>query len=326
VARLFQEIALKMPPLAGVIHAAGVLDDGVVTQQSLARLRRAMDPKVLGAWNLHRHTKDLPLDSFIEFSSVASLVGSPGQANYAAGNAFLDALAHHRRALGLPALSVNWGAWGGGMAETAAARRRQDANGVEAIEPSGGLSLLARMFGGGLAPQVGVFPVNWSRFGAQFYRGIPPLLERVITVAPSSAPGAHTAAQAAAPGTTPRCWDTLPRAEREPALRTLLRGELAAVLGMPDAARVPTRQGFFEIGMDSLMTVELAHRLEASLEIKLPANLAIDYPNIEALASYLSSRLSAAPPASAPAPPAEDLDALPTAELARLLACELDAS
>jgi acyl carrier protein len=206
------------------------------------------------------------------------------------------------------------------MAETAAARRRQQANGVEVIEPSGGLSLLTRMFGGGLAPQIGVFPVNWSRFGAQFYRGIPPLLEHLPTGAPPPA------GQAAAPGTTQRSWDTVPQTEREPALRTLLRGELAAVLGMPDAARVPTRQGFFEIGMDSLMTVELAHRLESSLGIRLPANLAIDYPNVEALASYLSSRLSAAPPASAPAPPAEDLDTLPTAELARLLACELDAS
>jgi myxalamid-type polyketide synthase MxaE and MxaD len=320
VARLFQEIALKMPPLAGVIHAAGVLDDGVVTQQSLSRLRKAMDPKVLGAWNLHQHTRDLPLDFFIEFSSVASLVGSPGQANYAAGNAFLDALAHHRRALGLPALSINWGAWGGGMAETAAARRRQEANGVEEIETSRGLSLLAGMFGGGLAPQIGVFPVNWSRFGAQFYRGIPPLLEHLPAFAPSPAP---PAVHAAAPGTTPRPWDAVPQAEREPALKTLLRGELAAVLGMPDPARVPSRQGFFEIGMDSLMTVELVHRLESSLGIKLPANLAIDYPNLEALASYLSGRLSADRPDGAPTPPVEDLDALPTAELARLLASEL---
>jgi myxalamid-type polyketide synthase MxaE and MxaD len=303
VARMFQEIALKMPPLGGVIHAAGVLDDGVVTQQSLTRLRKAMDPKVLGAWNLHHHTRDLPLDFFIEFSSVASLVGSPGQANYAAGNAFLDVLAHHRRALGLPALSVNWGAWGGGMAETAAARRRQESNGVEAIEPSRGLSLLARMFGGGLAPQIGVFPVNWTRFGAQFYRGIPPLLEHLLSATPAPAPPAR----------------------REPDLKTFLCGELAAVLGMADAARVPTKQGFFEIGMDSLMTVELVHRLESSLGIKLPANLAIDYPNIEALASYLSSRLSAAPQDSASAAPAEDLDTLATSELARLLANELDA-
>jgi NAD(P)-dependent dehydrogenase (short-subunit alcohol dehydrogenase family)/acyl carrier protein len=318
VARMFQEIAEKMPPLGGVIHAAGALDDGVITQQSLPRLRKAMDPKVLGAWNLHHHTKDLPLDSFIEFSSAASLVGSPGQANYAAGNAFLDALAHHRRALRLPALSINWGAWGSGMAETAAARRRQESNGVEEIEPSRGLSLLARMFGGGLPPQIGVFPVNWSKFGAQFYRGMPPLLEHLLSATPAPAPPAAHAA-------TPRPWDTVAQTEREPALKTFLRGELAAVLGMGDAARVPTKQGFFEIGMDSLMTVELVHRLESNLGMKLPANLAIDYPNIEALASYLSSRLSAAPPHSEAVPPEEDLDTLPTSELARLLASELDA-
>jgi myxalamid-type polyketide synthase MxaE and MxaD len=319
VARMFQEIAEKMPPLGGVIHAAGVLDDGVVAQQSLRRLRKAMDPKVLGAWNLHQHTRDLPLDFFIEFSSAASLVGSPGQANYAAGNAFLDALAHHRSALGLPALSVNWGAWGGGMAETAAARRRQESNGVEEIEPSRGLDLLARMLGGGGAPQIGVFPVNWSKFGAQFYRGIPPLLEHLPTAVPAPAP-----APTSASGTTPRRWDTMPQTEREPGLKAFLRGELAAVLGMVDATRVPTKQGFFEIGMDSLMTVELVHRLEANLGIKLPANLAIDYPNVEALAGYLSSRLGAAPPHGAAALPAEDLDMLPTSELARLLASELE--
>ena len=329
VARMLLEIAEKMPPLSGVIHAAGVLDDGVVTQQSLARLRKAMDPKVLGAWNLHEQTKDLDLDFFIEFSSVASLLGAPGQANYAAGNAFLDALAHHRRALGLPALSINWGAWGGGMAATAAARRRQESNGVEEIEPSRGLDLLARMFGGGLPPQIGVFPVNWTRFGVQFYQGIPPLLEHLLAVGP--APAARTAARGTPSGTAsgttsvatqPR-WDTLPPAEREPALKAWLRGELAAILGMPDATRVPTKQGFFEIGMDSLMTVELVNRLESSLGIKLPANLAIDYPNIEALASYLARRPGA--PQSTTALAAEDLDTLPTSEIARLLASELNA-
>jgi acyl carrier protein len=301
----------------------------VVTQQSLARLRKAMDPKVLGAWNLHEQTKDLDLDFFIEFSSAASLLGAPGQANYAAGNAFLDALAHHRRALGLPALSINWGAWGGGMAATAAARRRQESNGVEEIEPSRGLDLLARMFGGGLPPQIGVFPVNWTRFGVQFYQGIPPLLEHLLAVGP--APAARTAARGTPSGTAsgttsvatqPR-WDTLPPAEREPALKAWLRGELAAILGMPDATRVPTKQGFFEIGMDSLMTVELVNRLESSLGIKLPANLAIDYPNIEALASYLARRPGAQQSTTALA--AEDLDTLPTSEIARLLASELNA-
>ncbi len=314
VARMFQLVAEKMPPLRGVIHAAGVLDDGVLTRQSLARLRKAMDPKVLGAWNLHEHSKDLPLDFFCEFSSAASLVGSPGQANYAAGNAFLDALAHHRHALGLPALSINWGAWGGGMAETAAARRRQESNGVEEIDPASGVNLLERMLGGTLVPRIGVFPVNWSRFRAQFHRGIPPLLEHLMAAAPASA----------APAATLRHWETVPEGERESGLRTFLRGELAAVLGIPDAARVPTKQGFFEIGMDSLMTVELVHRLESGLGIKLPVNLAIDYPNVEALASCLSGRLSAPAPQSAAPAPAEDLSALPTSEIARLLRSELE--
>jgi len=325
-ARMLQEVAEKMPPLGGVIHAAGVLDDGVVTQQTLARLQKVMGAKALGAWNLHQQTKDMALDFFVGFSSVASLVGSPGQANYAAGNAFLDALAHHRRALGLPALSIDWGAWGGGMADSAAARRRQQVHGVEEIEPARGLELLARMLGGAWPAQVGVFPVKWTKFGEQFHGRVPAYLERLI---PAAAPPAAIPAVAAA---SPPSWDKVPVGEREPALKSFLRGELAAVLGVADASRVPTKQGFFEIGMDSLMTVELVHRLEAKLGIKLAANLAIDYPNVDALAGYLAARLGApAPPlamAAAAGAPAvaekENLDALPTEELARLLQGELE--
>jgi myxalamid-type polyketide synthase MxaE and MxaD len=312
VARMLREIAEKMPPLGGVIHAAGVLDDGVLTQQSLARLRKAMDPKVLGAWNLHHLTKDLPLDFFVEFSSAASLVGSPGQANYAAGNAFLDALAHHRRALGLPALSINWGAWGGGMAESAATRRRLEAFGVEAIDPARGLSLLAQMLSGGFPAQIGVFPVNWSKYRTQLHHGVPALLEYLVTAAPAPARAAAR-----------ELLDSVLRAEPEQALRHFVRGELAAVLGVADPARVPTKQGFFEIGMDSLMAVELLQRLESSLGLKLPASLAIDYPNVEALANYLAARVIPTAAPSAPPAPAEDLDALPTDEIARLLASEL---
>jgi NAD(P)-dependent dehydrogenase (short-subunit alcohol dehydrogenase family)/acyl carrier protein len=321
VARMMREIAEKMPPLGGVIHSAGVLDDGVLTQQSLARLRTAMDPKVLGAWNLHCFTQDAPLDFFVEFSSAASLLGSPGQANYAAGNAFLDALAHHRRALGMPALSVNWGAWGGGMAESAAARRRQQANGVEAIDPTAGLQLLSRMLGGSWPAQIGVFPVNWAAFGAQFRRGVPPLLENLVVARdPVPAGGASLSNDS---------WSNLPPADLEPTLRRLVRSELAAVLGVGDPARVPLKQGFFEIGMDSLMAVDLVNRLGSNAGLSLPANLAIDYPNVEALTRYLAERMTAAmtpvmtPGPAAPETPAPDLDSLPTDEIARLLASEL---
>jgi hypothetical protein len=210
--RLFAEIAQRMPALAGVIHAAGVLDDGVVTRQTLARLRKAMDPKVAGAWNLHQHTMDLALDFFVLFSSAASLLGSPGQANYAAGNAFLDALAHHRRASGLPGLSINWG---GGMADAATARRRQEANGVDVIGPEAGFDLLARMLGAGVPAQLGVFPVQWARFGVQFQGAVPPLLEHLPGAAPRPAQSA-----------APRSWAALPAGEREPELKRLFRTEL----------------------------------------------------------------------------------------------------
>jgi acyl carrier protein len=184
---------------------------------------------------------------------------------------------------------------------------------VEEIEPSRGLSFLSRLFDGGLPPQLGVFPVNWSKFRQQFYRGVPAYLELLLPAGSAAAPSRPASAPS---------WETLPQTELEPSLKALLRRELAAVLGMADASRVPSRQGFFEIGMDSLMTVELVRRLEANLGLKLPANLAIDYPNMEVLADYLASRLGTVPPQPS-VPSAEVLDALPTEELARLLQDEL---
>jgi acyl carrier protein len=168
------------------------------------------------------------------------------------------------------------------------------------------------MLSGGLPPQIGVFPVNWSRFGAQFHRGVPPLLANLVEAAPVRAAVSN------------RCrWATVPPAEQGSALQTFLRSELAAVLGISDVARVPIRQGFFEIGMDSLMTVELVNRLESSLGLRLPASLAIDYPNVESLAGFIASQLFAVPKPVAIPSGAGDLEGLPTAELARLLASEL---
>ncbi len=111
VAQVLEGIKTNYPPLRGIFHAAGVLDDGVLMQQNWSRFAKVLAPKVQGAWNLHALTQDLPLDFFVCFSSVASLLGSPSQGNYAAANAFMDALVHYRRNLGLPGLSINWGPW-----------------------------------------------------------------------------------------------------------------------------------------------------------------------------------------------------------------------
>ncbi len=125
IAAVLAKIGQDMPPLRGIFHLAGMLDDGILREQSRERFDRVMAAKVHGAWNLHELTDDMPLELFVLFSSAAAILGSPGQGNYASANAFLDALAHHRRALKLPALSVNWGSWDEvGMAARAEAERR----------------------------------------------------------------------------------------------------------------------------------------------------------------------------------------------------------
>ena len=148
VQRLLSEIAASHPPLRGIVHAAGVLDDGVLLQQDWERFARVMAPKIAGSWNLHSLTLDLPLDFFVLFSSASSVLGSPGQTNYAAANAFMDALAHLRRSQGLPALSINWGAWSvSGMAATLDERdqRRWAERGLVAMSPADALASLGQL-------------------------------------------------------------------------------------------------------------------------------------------------------------------------------------
>jgi len=265
VARLFNKTLAELPPLAGVVHAAGVLDDGMVRQQTAERFAKVMAPKVRGAWNLHMHTKDLALDFFVLYSSAASLIGSPGQSNYAAGNAFLDALAHHRQAMGLPALSINWGAWDEeGMAANSLVRGRMASHGVSAIDPREGAELFTRLLGVNVA-QIGVIPVDWTKFLKQFPRRIPPLFE-MLAVA----------------GDTPRKQTfrdrlaSTPAAEKESALRRYLSEELTGVLRF-EPGSVTSRERFFDLGMDSLTALEFRNRLEAELDTTLPATLAFDY-------------------------------------------------
>ncbi|WP_226594929.1 SDR family oxidoreductase, partial [Microseira wollei] len=165
VVEVLEKIQKELPPLRGIIHAAGVLDDGVLQQQSIERFGRVMAPKVAGAWNLHNLTANLPLDFFVGFSSVAALFGSAGQGNYAAANAFMDGLAHYRQAMGLPGLSINWGPWANvGMAASLESRSRDriQTMGMAAIPVERGLVALEQLLNQS-ASQVGVMPINWSQ-------------------------------------------------------------------------------------------------------------------------------------------------------------------
>lgn len=165
--KIFATIEANYPPLRGVIHGAGVLDDGVLQQLNSERLEKVMAAKVAGAWNLHTLTQNSPLDYFIMFSSAASLLGSPGQANHVAANTFLDTLAKYRHSQNLPALSINWGAW----SDIGAAAKRKvgdtmSQRGIGAIAPDEGIEILEYLLTQPIT-QVGVIPINWSELLTQ---------------------------------------------------------------------------------------------------------------------------------------------------------------
>jgi thioesterase domain-containing protein/NADP-dependent 3-hydroxy acid dehydrogenase YdfG/aryl carrier-like protein len=268
VAALLDGIAdTKMPPLAGVVHAAGVLEDGVLAQQDVAHLRRALASKADGAWHLHAAIGGADLDFFVLFSSAAALLGAAGQGPYAAANAALDALAHHRRALRLPALAIAWGAWtGGGMASRLAARhRRRLADlGLGAIHPEAGVDLLLRHLVGSDAAHLAVLPMDWMALRSRLpAAAVPPVYREVL--APEPAGGARPAE---------RC------------LAGYLHEQAAAILGLA-VEQLEADQPLGTQGLDSLMSVELRNRVLADLRITLPVASLLQNPSIVQLAEEL---------------------------------------
>ena len=284
-ARMLDTASAGLPPTRGIIHAAGVLDDGVLLRQSWERLAKVMAPKVAGAWNLHRLTEGMSLDFFVCFSSAASLLGSPGQGSYAAANAFLDALAHHRRALGRPCLTVNWGPWAEvGMAEEMASpeRKRLAVRGLGAIAPEKALAILGELLAQD-ATQVAVLSVDWRKFLEQFSSGKAlPLLE-CVAVAPKR--------EGARALELPRRLAAATAHERRPLLIAHVRAEVSKVLGLAATQQIAPRRRLFDLGVDSLMAVELKNRLERSLGRPLRSTLLFDYPTVEALVDYLAQDL-----------------------------------
>jgi phthiocerol/phenolphthiocerol synthesis type-I polyketide synthase B len=315
------EAAQVMGPLRGIVHAAGVLDDGILANQTPERFAAVLTPKVRGGWNLHHQTQGLALDFFVCFSSMASLLGASGQGNYAAANAFLDALAHHRRARGLAGLSINWGPWAEvGMA--ARLRSRLQAHGERLMDPGFGVRMLMRAIGHGPA-QLGIMQVDWAEY-AQTYPA-PEYLERLLdrsVESISTAPPVSTLMQR---------LRSAPADGRRELLEDFVQAQAALVLGHPQAA-VPRRQGFADLGMDSLGSLDLRTRLERALECRLPTTIAFDHPNVEALSAHLMGEVLQTTfrdtPAEERADPAvgSDLEHLTREEIAALLARELSSA
>ncbi len=319
-----------------MIHAAGINDDGVLVQQSWARMARVLAPKVAGAWHLHEQTRHLPLDCFVLFSSAAALLGTAAQGPYAAANAYLDALATARRTEGLPALSIGWGPWEklGMTARISAQDNARIARlGLEPLAADEALAAFDEAFTHAEAVQGGrVAVLKLSRAALQ--ASDEPLFAALRTQAPAAQESAAATPQPAAP-TFLEGWAATPPARRDERLRAFVQAQANKVLGLPSAHAIPARRPFSELGLDSLMAVELRNSLSAALAAPLPATLLFDYPTGEALCAYLRKSVAslaaeaAAPepvavaPIRPPAQPADDLAALSDEEAEAQLLAEL---
>jgi myxalamid-type polyketide synthase MxaC len=323
VSSLFASLAESGAVVKGIVHAAGIVEDGVLLKQDWTAFENALTPKIAGAWNLHLASRSFDLDFFVLYSSVASLVGSAGQSGYAAGNAFQDALAHARHAERLPGLSVNWGVWAGGGMATAldeTSRRRLSEAGLQPMDPEKALIGLERAMCAG-APQVAIAAVDWPRYFA--YRGGQPAFLRDIDT--------RHAQQAPRRRSFMESLEQTPTERRRSFLLQHVKEQTLAILGVPPTHAIDNEQGLRDAGLDSLMALELKNRLQAAVSQPLPATLAFDFPTIAALTQYLAddvlrldTQRAAEPAAPAQGATTDDhLADLSEDEAEKLLAAEL---
>ncbi|MEM9507577.1 MAG: aminotransferase class I/II-fold pyridoxal phosphate-dependent enzyme [Cyanobacteria bacterium P01_E01_bin.35] len=283
--QIFRSHKLTYPttPLRGIIHAAGILDDGLIETLSWSRFQQVLQPKVSGAWNLHLLTEKLPLDWFVCFSSVVSVFGAAGQSNYAAANAFMDNLMNYRQSLGLPGLSINWSIWEqGGMASrlTTEQQQRLSQQGLKAIAPPQGLKVLKQLLQH-QATQTIVFPVDWAKFLDQ--QPDHPFFERLKP---------QTTAKPASASSLLQQLAQTPEDKQDHLLQEHVRGQIAKVLGFSDPEDIDTQEKFADLGMDSLMAVEFKNNLQASFGNVISLSAAFDYPSVELLTKYIAQKLA----------------------------------
>ncbi len=322
VSKMLADINAEGAPLRGIFHLAMVIDDAPLAALTPERMSNVLAPKALGAWLLHEKTQDIPLDCFVMFSSISSIFGNPAQGNYGAANALLDSLAHHRRALGLPALALNWGVLGG---EGYVARNERVAEflarqGTGALTPAEVISILESSLRSGDA-QVAAIRVDWAKWRT-FFRGMQgnPLLERIFaTVEGQEASGVTSDWRHRIEAATP--------AEKEGVIAQAVREVVGSVLRVKPAT-LRDDQPLTDLGLDSLMGVEIENSLEAAIGIALPPTSLMRARTIGQIATLIAGHLGGTTPALAPAPAAApaptaasevDLDALSDEDLDLLL-------
>ena len=279
---LVERIRAELPPLAGVAHLAGVLDDALISQQSLERFRTTLAPKAFGAYHLDRLTRNDDLEFFIVYSSASSVIGSPGQANYATANALLDGLVADRRAQGLPATGINWGPWAhGGMATSHAARANLSAQGLIPLDPSAALNALDEMIAHGTG-QATVIKANWQRAAKGLGGTRPWILDHLLPSAAAATQGDSELL---------RQLHEVPDVERGSFLTEYLRHEVQNFLRLAQPPAATSR--FLELGTDSLMAVEFSNRLLPQFggAFTISATAVFDYPTIGSLAEYLAGQV-----------------------------------
>ncbi|MCV7443169.1 type I polyketide synthase [Mycobacterium paraense] len=290
------ERAIAGLPLSGVIHAAGVLDDAMLTSLTPQRVDEVLRAKVDAAWNLHELTRDLDLSAFVMFSSMAGLVGSSGQANYAAANSFLDGLAAHRRAHGLPAISLAWGLWDQASAMTggldAADLARLGRDGILALSSAEAMELFDTAL---IVDEPFLAPARIDLGALRAHAvAVPPMFADLLS-APTRRRVDDTLAAAKSKSALAHRLQGLPEAEQHAVLLDLVRSHIATVLGNTSPEAIDPDKAFQELGFDSLTAVEMRNRLKTATGLALSPTLIFDYPTPNGLAGYMRSELAGVP-------------------------------
>jgi malonyl CoA-acyl carrier protein transacylase/acyl carrier protein len=300
--------------LAGVIHSAGIVSDASLLRQDWPRFEAVLRAKAAGAWNLHRLTRSRTLDFFVLYSSGAAILGSVGQANHAAANAFMDSLAFHRSALGLPALSINWAAWrdiGAAAGHPVLETTRQQ--GVDPIDVEGGLTALGRMMAS-RGVRTAVLPIDWARLDGPTR----PILQDVRPRPAADGPKVKEATPSESVDWRKMLDGGMP-ALRKSMLRGLLEEEAARLLKLSSVQLIDPGQPLRDLGLDSLVSLEFRNSIAMALSVELPPTLLYNYPTIDLLTEHLLDALSGAAAPVAESEPRADPDDMSEEDLARLL-------